>query len=268
MKQILFKNVILLLAICGAVSCQEYEAGEVLPEHTATEAYNGVVYGYLADESAHPQVTFDSLLFLIDHLPGLKDTLEHRAPLTFFAIPDPCFDKALYALNRYRSSYGLGRELSLQDFLIEPFTVLDTIIRQITVEEFDTIVVARHFDYRRQLDSLLCSYCFNGEYTMQRVSGVGGAMEPYALGFGHQMRIEANRVSASGAEKLGSRYMRLVETFGSKVMTQWVNADVSTFNVATSNGWVHVLSEEHEFGFNRFEELFYNYGNENRKVEK
>ena len=266
MKQILLKNVILFMAVCGLFSCQEYEIGEVPTTKAATETYEGTLYAYLADKDAHPQVTFDSLLFLIDSLPGLKDSLERHVPMTVFAIPDPCFEKALYALNRYRSSYELGDELSLKDFLIEPFTVWDTIINQITTEEFDTIVVARNYDYRRLLDSLVCSYCFDGEYTMQNISEVGGAVEPVALTFGHQMRMEAGRISASGAEELGSRYMRLVETSGSKVTTQWVNAEVETFNLATSNAWVHILSKEHEFGFNNFEQLFYNYGNEKNKV--
>ena len=268
MKQILLKNVILFMAVCGLFSCQEYEIGEVPTTKAATETYEGTLYAYLADKDAHPQVTFDSLLFLIDSLPGLKDSLERHVPMTVFAIPDPCFEKALYALNRYRSSYELGDELSLKDFLIEPFTVWDTIINQITTEEFDTIIVARNYDYRRLLDSLVCSYCFDGEYTMQNISEVGGAVEPVALTFGHQMRMEAGRISASGAEELGSRYMRLVETSGSKVTTQWVNAEVETFNLATSNAWVHILSKEHEFGFNNFEQLFYNYGNEKKKVEE
>lgn len=125
MKQILLKNVILFMAVCGLFSCQEYEIGEVPTTKAATETYEGTLYAYLADKDAHPQVTFDSLLFLIDSLPGLKDSLERHVPMTVFAIPDPCFEKAMYALNRYRSSYELGDELSLKDFLIEPFTSSD-----------------------------------------------------------------------------------------------------------------------------------------------
>ncbi|MCD8318655.1 MAG: hypothetical protein LUC45_07380 [Paraprevotella sp.] len=205
---------------------------------------------------------------LIDNLPGLKDSLERPMRMTFFAIPDPCFEKAIYALNRYRSSYELGGNLSLKDFLIEPFTVIDSVIHQVSTTEFDTTVVERHYDYRQQLDSMMCSYVFSGEYTIQNVEEVGGAVEPLALAFDHQMRIEVGRGSASGVTNLGARYMRLVETSGSKVTTQWVNADVETSNLSTSNGWIHILSEGHEFGFNGFEQMFYNYGNEKQKGDE
>lgn len=63
MKQILLKNVILFMAVCGLFSCQEYEIGEVPTTKAATETYEGTLYAYLADKDAHPQVTFDSLLF-------------------------------------------------------------------------------------------------------------------------------------------------------------------------------------------------------------
>ncbi|MCD8318654.1 MAG: hypothetical protein LUC45_07375 [Paraprevotella sp.] len=59
MKQILLKNMILFVALCGLVSCQEYETSDVPVESGATEVYNGGLYDYLADKSAHPQVSFD-----------------------------------------------------------------------------------------------------------------------------------------------------------------------------------------------------------------
>ena len=159
---------------------------------------------------------------------------------------------------------GKGKRLGLEDLLIEPFSVVDTIVHQVSTEDNDTIYITRHYDYRHQLDSMLYCYLFNGRYSMDDVLNVGATEVP-CMSYGHLMRMEVGRGAASGAEGVGVRYMCLIETWDSKVTTTWVKAEVESSDIMTRNGWLHVLSDGHEFGFNGMEQLFYDYGNEKKK---
>ena len=257
-------NVLMFGALMlGWVSCQEYESG-TYPLEESTVRYEGTLYDYLADKAAHPDVTYDSLLFLAGHLPGLKDSLQKRKGVTLVAVTDQSFRLAFDALNQYREAYGKGKRLGLEDLLIEPFSVVDTIVHQVSTEDNDTIYITRHYDYRHQLDSMLYCYLFNGRYSMDDVLNVGATEVP-CMSYGHLMRMEVGRGAASGAEGVGVRYMRLIETWDSKVTTTWVKAEVESSDIMTRNGWLHVLSDGHEFGFNGMEQLFYDYGNEKKK---
>lgn len=263
MKQYIYGLLLWGVAVLTMVSCQDYETDEY-QVGKVSEYYEGTLYDYLADKSAHPNVTFDSLLFLADRLPALKDSLQGRKVLTLFAVTDKSFELAFRGLNLYRNAYGKGRHLAMEDLLIEPFTVIDTIVRQVSTEEYDTVYVSRHYDYRKQLDSMVCCYMFDGGYSMSDIQKLDATEIP-CISYGHLMRLEAGRGNASGAEGLGARYMCLIETWNSKVTTTWVKAGVENPDIKTTNGWLHILSGEHEFGFNGIEQTFYDYGNEKSK---
>lgn len=245
-------------------SCQQYETEDT--GQLQSSSYNGTLYAYLADETAHPGVTYDSLLFLANEL-GLKDSLENRkVESTLFAVSDKSFSRAINALNRLRKTNDLGRDLSLSDFLIEPFVVKDTVITQISASGLkDTTIVNRWYDYRSQIDSLVCRYIYSQPYTMNSVMQVGNAIVATDLKYNEAMRIESGRYTASGAINLGQRYMSLIETGGSKQVSSWVTASISQYDLRTTNGWIHILQPNHEFGFNEMGKLFQNYGNEKKK---
>lgn len=246
-------------------SCQQYDTEST--DSVSRSSYNGTLYAYLADNSAHPGVTYDSLLFLVNNLPGLKDSLENgKTESTLFAVSDKSFSNALGALNRIRRSNDLGRDLSLSDLMIEPFIVNDTVITQTSsTGQKDTTVVVRHYDYRSQMDSLVCRYIYSQPYTTSSIMESGAAVEVGDLKFGEKLRIESGRYAASGAVSSGMRYLFLVETGGSKLTTSWVRASASQYDLRASNGWIHVLLPNHEFGFNEMGTLFQNYGNEKKK---
>ena len=152
-------NVLMFGALMlGWVSCQEYESG-TYPLEESTVRYEGTLYDYLADKAAHPDVTYDSLLFLAGHLPGLKDSLQKRKGVTLFAVTDQSFRLAFDALNQYREAYGKGKRLGLEDLLIEPFSVVDTIVHQVSTEDNDTIYITRHYDYRHLMDGTPWMMC-------------------------------------------------------------------------------------------------------------
>lgn len=246
-------------------SCQQYEtdaSGKV-----KDFSYNGTLYAYLSDKTAHPEATYDSLLYLVNKLPGLKDSLENtKHEFTLFAVSDKSFGNALNALNRLRQTNEKGRNLSLKDFLIEPFTVTDTVITQISSSGLmDTTIVTRRYDYRSQMDSLVCRYIYDKPYTTSSIMEIGNAIEAADVKYNENLRIEVGRYAASGVVSSGMRYMSLVETGGSKLTTSWVKAGVSQYDVKAVNGWIHILQPNHEFGFNEMETLFQNYGNEKKK---
>ena len=125
MRLFVFNVLVFGALMLGWVSCQEYESG-TYPLEESTVRYEGTLYDYLADKAAHPDVTYDSLLFLAGRLPGLKDSLQKRKEVTLFAVTDQSFRLAFDGLNRYREAYGKGKHLGLEDLLIEPFTVVCT----------------------------------------------------------------------------------------------------------------------------------------------
>ena len=71
-----------------------------------------------------------------------------------------------------------------------------------------------------------------------------------------------NRVYGQVVEVSGHVYERLAERSepipGVTVMIRGEKDE-------KGNGWLHVLSDGHEFGFNGMEQLFYDYGNEKKK---
>mgnify|MGYP003373955607 CR=1 FL=1 len=90
MRLFVFNVLVFGALIFGWVSCQEYESG-TYPLEESTVRYEGTLYDYLADKAAHPDVTYDSLLFLAGRLPGLKDSLQKRKEVTLFAVTDQSF---------------------------------------------------------------------------------------------------------------------------------------------------------------------------------
>ena len=194
----------------------------------------------------------------------MKDSLQKRKEVTLFAVTDQSFRLAFDGLNRYREAYGKGKHLGLEDLLIDLLPWWIRLCTKCPLNDNDTIYITRHYDYRHQLDSMLYCYLFDGRYSMEDVLNVGATEVP-CMSYGHLMRMEVGRGAASGAEEVGTRYMRLIETWDSKVTSTWVKAEVESFDIMANNGCVHVLSDGHEFGFNGMEQLFYNYGNEKTK---
>lgn len=249
-----------LLAALVAACSDDEPTPQPVTEPSPT--YSGTVTEWLADAAAHPSQGFDSLLTAIGGIPGMSDTLTLPGQqYTIFAASDASFASAEAALALYRRANDLGGALSLSDMQREPFTVLDTIITPTAiVSVFDTTYVARHYDYRRDLRSLLGRYIFTRAISSTEATDIS-----YASLYARQMNILQVSEDAGGYAEAGPLRLRLVETRGSKQQTLWVKADVVEADIRCSNGYVHVLSPLHEFGFNDFTSLFYNYGNEKKK---
>lgn len=245
----------------STIACNDYEA--VPTSETVTESYQGSLLDYLSESHADPEMRFDSLLYLIEQYPDIKEMLTATgSKATLFAIPNRCFSSAISTLNSYRKNYKLGRELALKDFMIDPFTVVDTLIDSPGTIFADTTYIERKYDYKEQLDSLLCRYILPQEVTSHIVIDDGGAVEYASFKFGHSMQLNAGRGNASGAVNLGGRFLELIEMNGSKLQANWITGKVQLLDVKTTTGILHILSPDHEFGFNEFLKKFGYYGNE------
>lgn len=254
----------LFAAMTLIVSCSDYDEGRGL--QTETFSFNGTVLDFLAHAEDYTDQTFDSLRLIVDNTPGLRGKLsEQNTDYTLFLASDSSFAKALRTLNRYRRGNGLGRDLAIRDLLIEPFSVTDTIIPgtgQVVDGEYvaDTVFTVRQYDYRGSLDTLTCRYAFK-----QAITSIDANDEIYTSLAVRQMKVLSGRNDASGMTGAGTPYMQLVDMQSSMRQDLWVKAAVSRWDIKCTNGYVHILSENHEFAFNNFTSYFGNYGNERKK---
>lgn len=242
-------------------SCTDYEALQE-PELTM-DTYHGTLLEFLEDKTSGRGVAFDSLLYLLEQYPDVKETLsDPQGNATLFAVPNECFASAFGTLNAYRQNNKLGNNLALKDFMIAPFTVIDTLITRPDTPLADTTYIYRKYNYKAQVDSLLCRYIFPEAILSDAVISEGGAIEQMSFLFNHRMQLKASRGNASGATALGKKQLQLIEMNGSKLQAQWVTGQVQQMDIKASNGIIHILSPLHEFGFNETLYKFKDYGNE------
>lgn len=246
-------------------SCEDYgqSDSQIITGINTEDNFKGNVIDYLS--SPHDDgLKFDSLLYILDRIPELKaELLKRDKEITFFAPTDDSFKEAIRVLNSYRKSNNIGNPVYLKDLLIEPFSVQDTtiVVNRLTQEE-DTTFTDREFDYCGQLDLLLSRYCFNGSIKSDYVIETGGSVKQNVSRNNIEMVIEAGRYDASGAVGTGIKYLYLVETNGSNMQSSWVKAEALKQDIKVDNGTIHVLTVNHEFGFNLFTPNFKNRGTE------
>lgn len=260
--KLLTKKALLVLAVLGSLTaCTDYTQSlpDSLPEHT----YEGTILDYLKNPDSK-DVKFDSLLRIIDEIPEIKNEL--NAPgknMTLFVPTDESVRDAISTLNNYRKSNKIGSPVYLSDIMIEPFSVQDTSIvyNRFTLES-DTTYSQRKFDYMAQLDSLVSKYCFAEALTSDYVEAAGGSIRANAMRFGMDMAVEAGRYDASGISGAGNKFLYLIELNGSNLQASWTYSEVTGMDIKASNGTIHILSTNHQFGFNQFTSKFSQRGTE------
>lgn len=221
--------------------------------------FEGSVLDYLSQPDDDLGFSYEMMMTVIDGIPGFRDKID--APdgvYTIFAIPDECFASALTSLNNYRSSLSLGDPVSLSDLLVEPFDVL---LETVEVDGVPTDIYA-HYDYRQQMAELLGRYVFTGQFDSAFIDMSFGGIGLSGLEDGYGMNVVSERASASGLREQGARRIMLSDMNGSQSKTKWVTSTTKRIDIYADNGVVHVLAPGHEFGFDKFLNLFYNRYNE------
>lgn len=242
-----------------AAGCTDY----VQPDRPSPEAkvYRGSVLEYLAD--VHDDgVKFDSLLYIIDNIPGLRDKIQNaEGEFTLFVPTDESVRNAIESLNLHRKSTDIEGKIYLKDILIEPFNIEDTTIVTVLEEEHVSFSY-RHFDYRAKLDSLVSKYFIEGNLTSDVVISEGGRLRVNSILNGSEMMVEAGRHDASGNVGTGLKHLNLIEANNSNQISNWTYSEAAQSDIKANNGTIHVISNNHQFGFNHFIEKFITRGTE------
>lgn len=201
-----------LIALMLSASCTK-DGGFYEPEVIDKE-FKGTTYEYLKSKPG----TFDSLLIAIDRV-GATDLLSD-SNVTLFAVANPGFQLALTNLNNL---YALSEK---------PSQYLTSI------------------DYA-QLDTMMSQYIIRGSYPTDSLRQQDG-LQLSAVRFGYPMHGRLSRANASGYVNGGPELIQFSDTKGSQFTRDWISAATTSINIKTKNGYVHVLSADHVFGFEDF----------------
>lgn len=242
------------------VSCKDYESVYTDVAVVDETVFNGTLLDYLEKGDPSRGLKYDSMLVVINGIPGLRDSLTQSVyPKTVFAIPNVCFQEAMLRLNNYRETKAKGRALSLADFMIDPFVVIE---EQQGPTPDSIVIIEHHYDYRLQLDSLISRYIFNGDIETNTLAEYTNGLHTLDDKYQYLMHILYQREFASGIEQMAKRRLILSDKNGTQLEEVWDRSETQVIDIRTNNGYVHVLADGHEFGFSKLIENFQNYGNE------
>lgn len=162
---------------------------------------------------------FDSLIYLLGKT-GLKDTLLEKN-ITFFAPSDQSIAIAMENLNASRRLKQL------------PPATMDSV---------DTFV------WRE----LLMWYMYADKHLSESYAEKDGKD---VLSINRQrLHVDAVRSTTEGVVNGGSLLLKLSDLNGSRFVKDWVFSFISTSDIQTKNGVIHVLERTHIFGFRSFVE--------------
>ncbi|PCH70311.1 MAG: hypothetical protein COC06_05345 [Bacteroidales bacterium] len=254
------------LVLCCLASCEDYDS-PYSNSVVGVNQYDGTVLDYLKEGDQLNQLQFDSMLFVIDSIPGLKDSLEKSSVLTIFAVPNTCFKTAINALGNFRSDMARP-SLYLKDLMIEPFSVEDTLIvpeemlLDGTIIPADTIFSYRYYDYRSQLERMTCKYIFNEAIVSEDVRINTDGKEMSSFIYEDEMNAKYEQLPASGVLYGGNQRLMFSNMNGSKVESDWLSTYTQIIDIHATNGIVHVITTGHMFGYDNFIADFKNLGYE------
>ncbi|MBE8712264.1 fasciclin domain-containing protein [Sphingobacterium hungaricum] len=204
--------IILLVSLFFCMSCAK--DGGFYDQQIKSVEYNGTVYEYLKSQPG----VFDSLIQVIDRV-GLQEILNDSA-ITLFAPSNQSFRLAIENLNN-------TRKLAEQPI------------------EFLSSIQYEH------LDTMASQYIIRGVLptdSMQRQDGI--AMRDFK--YNYPMHAKLHLTSSSGYQGGGPTLIDFSDTKRSQFYRNWVTTSTASINIKTSNGIVHVVNQDHVFGFNAF----------------
>jgi hypothetical protein len=240
-------------------------------QEAGMSSFNGTIYEYLQQGDRRLEMTFDSLLYLLDNDVSNSDSLlkfkemkgclqDEQGEYTLLAAPDSCFVNALDRLNRYR---GL-KDPENNDTL--SLTKLLTYRKEI--DRYDelnpTIVISTDvYEYKYHLEAMACRYVLSGRYdteTIEATFGEGQIM--FSLFHDYRMYLACRRLPASGLVGAGIKELTYYDMLNTLQQDEWMWTKAVWMDIHAKNGVIHVLTPSHEFGYGQFIENFKNYGYE------
>ncbi|MDR1716085.1 MAG: hypothetical protein LBS20_09575 [Prevotella sp.] len=235
--------------------------------------FNGTIYEYLQQGDNRLGVTFDSLLYLLEYtdetnsnsplkFQDLKACLQDvQGEYTLFAAPDSCFSNALKSLNRYRRLNGLTD--SDGDLTLKKLLDYRKEIDRYSASDPTLVVRTDVYEYKTQLDSLVCRYVISGNHDTKSFDEVSGSsLIVSSIFYNYRMYVSYQRQAASGFEGAGLREITYYDMLNTLQKDEWIGTKMISIDILCSNGVVHLITPAHEFGYGQCIQSFKNYGHE------
>lgn len=179
------------------------------------QTYDGNVYQYLNEQVG----VYDSLLLVLDRLVPLRDTLK-KGDITLFALTNKSFELAVDNMNKKRAIAN-KKPLYLEDV------------------------------NRNDLDSLMSRYIFNTQISTETVRDLEDGDYFYGVKYNYKMHVQYNKLNASGFVNGGQQQLVFTDPNNSIFDRYWQSTPTNSVNIKTQNAMIHVLSPDHDFGFNK-----------------
>lgn len=207
------KRYALLFAVALlAVACGK-DGGDYAYNNTR-QVFPGSTYEYLKSNTGK----FDSLLLVAERL-KLADSLKTGA-YTLFAPTNASFRFVLENLNIVRKAKNLP---------------------PIYLRQADSA----------QLDTMMTRYLLRKVFDADAMNYADG-IEISTVRYGYAMNGRRRTTNAEGFMGGGPSYVEYSDTKKSKYTRDWVTTTTQSVNLVTNSGIVHVLRDDHAFGFDEF----------------
>lgn len=264
-----FCSIAVIGAACMDATVEDTDTNIWEQEATETYSYDGTIYDFLDQEDNEFDVTFHSMLTLLNydddsfhHFSELKSRLSDVSEeSTLLAIPDACFDAAFKSVNIYRERNNLTTEgaLTLEKLFIPRFVQREN---PESTEKNPLPPITVTFDYKEDLDSILCRYVLPGICDTHILEAAGGDSTINTIRYNYRMRLSYKRMPASGFVGAGVKDLTYYDINNTLQMDKWDMSKVKWMDIHTLNGVIHIMNPGHEFSFEEFTHRFKNYGYE------
>ncbi|TWF35696.1 fasciclin domain-containing protein [Chitinophaga polysaccharea] len=204
--------VLILTIVLLTTACRK-DGGDYSYSNTQ-RSFPGNTYEYLKSNTGR----FDSLLLVLDRL-HLSDTLK-TGKYTLFAPTNTSFRFVLENLNAIRKSRQLPPVYLLQADVA-------------------------------QLDTMMTKYILRQVFNTNDMNYADG-ISMYTVKYNYPMNGRRRTTNAEGLIGGGPSYLEYSDTRNSKYNRDWVTTTTQSVNLVTTTGIVHVLREDHAFGFDEF----------------
>lgn len=198
----------------GLVACKKNS--EFYNYQSKVKEFDGSVLAYLQKQPN----TFDSLLFVLDRLPALKDSIQNQS-VTLFAPTNTSFQAAIRNLNIQRASEG-KQPMYLANCAVE------------------------------QLDTLTSRYVLRKKMTTDVYADFVDGTLYKSLESGYYMHVQYDKLNASGFVQGGPQSIIFSDPKKNIFTKYWQRANTNAVNIVAKNGVINILAPLHDYGFNEF----------------
>jgi uncharacterized surface protein with fasciclin (FAS1) repeats len=211
----LLKQFVMLLSIVAVLQACKKDGGPYVDYKNNAATYNGDALVYLQSKPG----VYDSMLLVINRLPGVADSLR-SGKYTVFATSNRSYTIALQNINNARRD-------SVPSLPPVSFSTMNLNV----------------------LDTFFSKYIIPGQITTQNLASRADGLKYPSMKFGYDMHLQYETTNASGYLGGGPKAILFSDTRGSVFTINWIRVYTNTVDIKTTNAIIHVLDVGHNFGF-------------------